>query len=143
MILCDVNVLLYAMIERSEHHRHCKRTLEQLRQSGDRFAISELILAAVYRIGTNPKAFRPTPAIGDVLAYTNAWRQHPLAITIVPGPRHWEIFEHLVSSLRIRGGDSTDAYLAALAIEHGCEWWSTDRGFQRFESLRWRNVVVA
>ena len=142
MVLCDVNILLYAMIERSENHEHYKRMVESLQRSGDRFAVSELILAAVYRIATNPKVFRPTPAIDDVLAYTNAWRRHPLAVAIAPGSRHWEIFERLVKSHRIRGSDSTDAYLAALAIEHGCEWWSTDRGFERFEVLRWRNVIA-
>jgi hypothetical protein len=141
MVLCDVNVLLYAMIERSDHHARCKRLLEDLRVSGERFAVSELVLAAVYRIGTNPKVFRPTPSIDEVLAYIGAWRRHPLAVAVVPGPRHWEIFEDLVVSLGIRGSDSTDAYLAALAIEHGCEWWSTDDGFARFGRLRWRNVA--
>jgi hypothetical protein len=31
-----------------------------------------------------------------------------------------------------------DAYLAALAIESGCEWINTDRDFSRFPDLRWR-----
>lgn len=125
MVLCDVNVLLYAMVERSQHHRRCRELLDGLRSCGERFAISELVLAAVYRIGTNPKVFRPAPSPKDVLAYAGAWRRHPLAVSIAPGPRHWEIFESLVVGLGIRGSDSTDAYLAALAIEHGCEWWST------------------
>jgi hypothetical protein len=51
-------------------------------------------------------------------------------------------FRHLVLASGIRGSDTTDAYLAALAIEHGCEWWTTDTGFERFESLRWRNLLA-
>ena len=31
----------------------------------------------------------------------------------------------------------TDAWLAALAIEHGCEWITFDRDFARFTGLRW------
>jgi toxin-antitoxin system PIN domain toxin len=142
MVLCDVSVLLHGMVERSEHHVRCKAMLEELRRSGERFALSELVLAAVYRIGTNPRVFRPTPEPADVLAYANAWRQHPLAVPVTPGPQHWEIFEDLVKSLSIRGSDSTDAYFAALAMEHGCEWWSTDRGFARFPALRWRNPAA-
>jgi predicted nucleic acid-binding protein len=31
-----------------------------------------------------------------------------------------------------------DAYLAAMAIESGCEWVTTDRDFSRFSGLHWR-----
>ena len=68
--------------------------------------------------------------------------RHPFTVSVAPGPRHWEIFEGLVVGHGISGSDSTDAYLAALAMEHGCEWWSTDEGFARFDRLRWRNVIA-
>ena len=32
-----------------------------------------------------------------------------------------------------RGNLIPDAFLAAMAIEHRCEWIITDRGFARFE----------
>lgn len=57
------------------------------------------------------------------------------------GPRHWMIFRGLVLETGIRGSDTTDAYLAALAMEHSCEWWTTDGGFSRFAGLRWRNLA--
>jgi hypothetical protein len=36
-----------------------------------------------------------------------------------------------------------DAYLAALAIEAGAEWITTDRDFARFPGLRWRHPLHA
>jgi hypothetical protein len=36
-----------------------------------------------------------------------------------------------------RGNLVPDAYLAALAIESGSEWITTDRDFGRFPDLRW------
>jgi len=40
------------------------------------------------------------------------------------------------------GGDlTTDAHLAALAIEHQCELHSNDNDFARFPGLRWRNPL--
>jgi predicted nucleic acid-binding protein len=36
----------------------------------------------------------------------------------------------------------TDAHLAALAIEHGCELASTDADFARFPKLKWRNPLA-
>jgi PIN domain len=34
-----------------------------------------------------------------------------------------------------------DAYLAALAIEHGCEVITADRDFRGFPGLRWRHPL--
>jgi predicted nucleic acid-binding protein len=36
----------------------------------------------------------------------------------------------------------SDAYLAALAIEHGAEPITTDRDFARFPGLRWRHRLA-
>jgi predicted nucleic acid-binding protein len=35
----------------------------------------------------------------------------------------------------------SDAHLAALAIEHGCELNSTDADFSRFPGLKWKNPL--
>lgn len=142
MILCDVGVLLHAMIRRAEHHEVCRREVERLRSTPREMAVSELVLAAVVRIGTNPRVFRPCPTTGEVLGFVNALRSPPEVRQVVPGPRHWTIFEDLIRTTGIRGSDTTDAYLAALALEHGCEWWTTDAGFHRFPGLRWRNLIA-
>jgi hypothetical protein len=141
MILCDVGPLLSAMVSASPHHRVCKERLEVLRAGAEPFAFSELILAAVVRIGTHERVFRPAPEPAEVFAFAEAWRSHPRAIRIEPGERHWEIFRDLVLATGLRGADTTDAYLAALAIEHGCEWWTIDRGFSRFAGLSWQNLL--
>jgi hypothetical protein len=42
------------------------------------------------------------------------------------------------------GGNLTsDAHLAALAIEHGAELCSLDSDFARFPGLNWRNPLAA
>ena len=57
---------------------------------------------------------------------------------VEPGEDHWSIFERLCRETETRGPRVTDAWLAALAIEHGCEWITLDRDFARFPGLRWR-----
>jgi len=37
----------------------------------------------------------------------------------------------------------TDAYIAALAIEHVCELVTTDSDFARFPGLRWCHPLAA
>jgi hypothetical protein len=142
VILCDVNVLLGAMVERSPHHAICRRELEQLRSRPREMAVSELILAAVVRIGSNPRVFRPTPTPEEVFRFVEALTSQAEVRRIEPGPRHWRIFRGLVLETGICGSETTDAYLAALAMEHGCEWWTMDGGFSRFPGLRWRNLAA-
>ena len=142
MILCDVNVLLGGLVERSPHHAVCRGELDRLRSRPREMAVSELILAAVVRIGSNPRVFQPTPTPKEMFHYVEALASQPEVRRIEPGPRHWKIFQDLVLGTGIYGSDTTDAYLAALAMEHGCEWWTTDRGFSRFPGLRFRNLAA-
>ena len=142
MILCDVGVLLNAMVEGAAHHKVCRRELERARKVPGELALSELVLAAVVRIGTNPKVFQPCPTPTEVFRFVDALRIPGHAHEVQPGPRHWALFRDLVLGAGIKGADTTDAYLAALAMEHGCEWWTTDAGFGRFPGLRWRNLIA-
>ena len=68
-------------------------------------------------------------------------RQRPQCVRVMPGPRHWDIFCALCDGAATKGNLVADAYLAALAIESGCEWVTTDRDFSRFEGLRWRHPL--
>lgn len=138
MVLADVNV--YVAGFRFDHHDHApaRRWLETTLASPHAFGVSELALSAMIRITTNPRATRVPNDAGDVFEYANSIRQAPHAVIISPGPRHWEIFEQLVADARATGPLITDAYYAALAIEHGCEWITFDGDFARFPGLKWR-----
>lgn len=141
MVLPDVNLLLHAARPDSPHHRRCRGLLDDLARGDEPLALCDLVLASVVRIATNPRVFDPPASPASVFAFCAALRRHPRATPIAPGPRHWQIFEDLVVSTGIRGADTTDAWFAALAIEHGCEWWTADLGFTRFPGLRWRNPL--
>ena len=141
MILCDVNVLLSAMVPALPHHETCHGALVALRRTPGEMAVSDLVLAAVVRIGSNRRLFQPALTADEVFAFVDALRAPPTR-KVAPGPRHWTLFRDLVRAAAIHGSDTTDAYLAALAIESGCEWWTTDRGFARFPGLRWRNLAA-
>ncbi len=58
-----------------------------------------------------------------------------------PGSRHWQIFSDLCRGLQARDKLVADAYQAALAIELGAEWVSTDSDFAKFPGLRWLNPL--
>ena len=47
------------------------------------------------------------------------------------------------TQLLLSGNDLNDAWLAALALEHGAILVSTDEGFARFPGLAWQNPTRA
>jgi predicted nucleic acid-binding protein len=59
----------------------------------------------------------------------------------VDHPSYWEIFKRSCRECDIRGSMVTDAYFAALALESGCEWVTTDRDYSRFPGLAWRHPL--
>lgn len=109
MILCDVGVLLSALIEKAPHHQVCRRELDGLWMSPGEIAVSELILAAVVRVWTNPNVFRPCPTAADMFGFVGALMAPADVRRASPGPRHWSIFRDLVLAGGITGGDTTDA----------------------------------
>jgi uncharacterized protein len=101
------------------------------------------VLSGFIRIVTHPRVFvDPTPP-GDAIAFCEALRSQPNATILAPGPRHWRIFTRLCAEVGARGNLVPDAYLAALAIETGSEWITTDRGFRRFDGVRLRHPLTS
>ena len=139
MVLLDVNILVYAHREDAPNHATYLNWLEALINSNDTFAISELVLSAVVRIVTHPKIFNPPSPLEDALEFVNTIRSQPNCVLVTPGKRHWAIFDALCRESNAKGNLIPDAYYAALAIESGCEWITTDRDFSRFAKLHWRN----
>ncbi len=66
-------------------------------------------------------------------------RDRANCVVVEPGERHWEIFTRLCQDTHAKGNLIADAYLAALALESGSEWITTDRDYARFPGLRWRH----
>jgi toxin-antitoxin system PIN domain toxin len=141
VIVTDVNVLLYAFRSDAPNHSAYRAWLTDRLRSVEPFGVSELVLSAVVRVATHPRVFNPPTPIADALAFVDAVRSQPNAVILAPGPRHWEIFNQLCRHANAKGNLVADAYHAALALEHGCEWITTDRDYARFPGLRWRHPL--
>jgi hypothetical protein len=141
MQLVDVNVLIYAFREESRDHLRWRAWLEDLAASGESFAVPELVLSSFLRLVTNGSIFKPGTPWRTALAFVEAIRGEPGYVRLAPGPRHWEIFIRNCESSGATGNLVADAYFAALAIEHGCEWITADKHFARFPGLRLRHPL--
>ena len=141
MRMFDVNVLVHAFRPDAEQHEEFRTWLEQQVAGPEAFGVSELVLSGFMRVVTHPSVFDPPSGLADCLLATQQIRDHPNCVALRPGGRHWGIFSDLC---RVTGSASNavaDAYHAALAIEHGCEFMTTDKGFGRFPGLRWRHPL--
>jgi toxin-antitoxin system PIN domain toxin len=101
------------------------------------------VLSGFLRIVTHPRIFAlPTP-VGDAIEFVVALRGQPNCVPVEPGSRHWDVFVNLCREGQAKGNLVADAYLAALAIESGSEWITTDRDYARFPGLRSRHPLAA
>ena len=141
MILPDVNVLIYAFDEETPRHADFKGWLEQLIAGEEQFGLSDQVLSGFLRIVTNPRIFDPPSPLDKAIQFVETLRGLSHCVPIHPGPAHWDIFIRLCQKTEAKGNIVADAYLAALAIESGSEWITTDRDFARFPGLRWRHPL--
>jgi hypothetical protein len=138
--LPDVNVLIYAHREDAPEHGRYAAWLRDLTAADEPFALSGVVLAGFLRTVTNGRIFDPPTPMGTAIAFCQGLVTWPRAVMIAPSPRHWDLFVGLCAD--VQGPLVTDAYLAALAIEHGCELVTTDSDFARFPGLRWRHPLA-
>lgn len=141
MILFDVNVLVYAFRQDSEHHDEMRAWLESILDGEETCAVSDLVLSGFVRICTHPKIFSPPAPLESAIEFVDAIRNHSNVTVLAPGPRHWNIFLRLSRESSVKGNLVSDAYHAALAVEYGCEWVTTDRDFARFQGLKWAHPL--
>lgn len=143
MDLPDIDVLIYAHREDSPEHERYAAWLRRLANAAAPFALSSFTLGGFLRIVTNPKIFDPPTPMDVALSFCDQLVRRPRAVLVQPGYRHWEILVDAIRMAEIRGPMVSDAFLAALAIEHGCELVTTDSDFSRFPGLRWRHPLSA
>lgn len=138
MILPDVNVLIYSFRPDSRRHGEFRIWLQQIVDGPGAYGVSPQVLASLVRITTNRKAYATPSSLDEALAFCEAMLDPRHATVIQPGERHWDIYRDLCRSSGVTGHLTQDAWFAALAIEHGCEWVSTDAHYALFPGLRWR-----
>jgi hypothetical protein len=138
VILPDVNVLLYAFREDSVDHPRYRAWLDGIINGDEAYGMSPQVLCSVARIATHPRVWASPSRIENALTFARVLLEQPHCTVVLPGERHFSIFEQLCRDAKATGNLVQDAWFAALAIEAGCEWTTTDGDFARFPGLRWR-----
>ena len=142
MKLVDINLLIYAINHDTPHHQKAKKWLEKSLSEDEPLGFAWIVILGFLRIVTNGRIM-PRPLLSDTAAeIIDEWLGQPSAVLVIPTDKHWSILKELILHLGTAANLTSDAHLAALAIEHGARLYSTDNDFSRFPNVRWTNPVA-
>jgi hypothetical protein len=141
MILLDANLLIYAVNADAPLNRKAKSWLESALSGQETVGFPWDVLLAFLRLTTRPGLFRRPLPVDTAFDLVASWLDQPSATIVHPGPRHLQLVRELLRPLGTGGNLTSDAHLAALAIEHGAELCSSDSDFARFHGLKCRNPL--
>ena len=142
MILVDANLLIYAVNQDLPQHDSARIWWEATLSGSESVGIPWVVLLAFLRICTNHRIFDNPLTTEDALGYVEDWLGHPLVKPVSPGARHWTVLANLLKRTGTAGNLTTDAHIAALAIEHGYTVCSADNDFKRFSEIRHLNPIA-
>jgi hypothetical protein len=141
MIILDANLLIYAVNGDSPLNRKAKSWLESALSGQETVGLAWNVLLAFLRLTTRPGLFRHPLTVDTAFDLVASWLDQPSVTIVHPGPRHLPVLRELLRPLGTGGNLTSDAHLAALAIEHRAELCSSDTDFARFYGLQWRNPL--
>ncbi|MDQ6777631.1 MAG: type II toxin-antitoxin system VapC family toxin [Actinomycetota bacterium] len=138
MVIVDANVLLYAVDRAGIKHERSRSWLDTSLAGTEAVGLAWIALLAFVRLGTNASIFPSAMTTEDATSQVEAWLAAPATVVAQPTPRHASLLRGLLRDTGTAGNLTTDAHLAALALEHGADIVSYDRDFARFPGIRHR-----
>lgn len=141
MIVPDLNLLIYAYNDRAPKHPEARRWWEECLSESRPIGLAWAVVLGFVRLSTSRSALADPLIASEALAIVRSWLAQPHVRLLDPGPRHLDLLENFVPGFPALGSLTTDAHLAALAIEYQAELHSNDSDFLRFEGLRWKNPL--
>jgi len=141
VILVDANILLYAEDSLSDHHETARAWWDARLSGSVPVCLCWPVLSAFIRIATNTRLHQRPLTIKEAVNRVQSWMDQPCVRIIQPTEQHWHIFQRMLQDGNATANLVSDAHLAALAVEHNCELYSSDTDFARFSALNWRNPL--
>ncbi len=132
----DVNVLLNGRDQTARHHATAQSWLETTLSGSETVGLAWTVLLGFMRISTNPRVYDRPLSVPDALDQIDEWIDLPSTALVAPTSRHRTILRALIEAAGTAGNLTTDAHLAALAIEHGATLATFDGDFHRFNGLK-------
>jgi toxin-antitoxin system PIN domain toxin len=141
MIIPDVNLLIYGYDPLSKSHPEARQWWQSTLNAAEPVGIPWIVVLAFVRLATHPIICKNPMSVIQARRAVDSWFDLDHVRLLSPGKRTLDLFFHLLEQVNTGGNLTTDAMIAALAIEHGGDVRSTDSDFSRFPGLRWQNPL--
>jgi hypothetical protein len=132
----DANVLIYSVNPATEQHADARAFLSHALGGGEPIGFAWSAVLAFLRLTTRASIFPHPLSVTAAFDVVDAWLQQPAAVAVMPTARHAAVLRSLLQPLGTAGNLTSDAHIAALAIEHGATLVTYDTDFARFSGLR-------
>jgi toxin-antitoxin system PIN domain toxin len=142
VILPDVSVLIHAHNLDSRRHERARAWWDDALSGTELVGLAWAALLGFIRITTNRAVLENPWSVDEALERVESWLAQPNVRVVHPTERHAGLLAGFLRGAGTAGNLTTDAHLAALAVEHGGTLCSTDTDFGRFPGLRWRNPLA-
>lgn len=142
MILVDANLLIYAVNKDLPQHKQSREWWEGALSGAGAVGLPWVSLMAFMRICTSSRIFESPLSPEQAMAFIDEWLDRSNVSMVAPGPGHWAILKNLIRQVGTAGNLTTDAHIAALALEHGCTVCSADNDFKRFPGVAHINPLA-
>ena len=140
----DTNVLIYAEITSSEHHRRARQLLRELAEGDVPWGIPWPCIYEFLRVITHPRVYHPPVPVEIAVRDLRNVLASPSLALFSETTRHQEILEQVIPQSGVSGNLIHDAHIVALCLEHGAkELFTGDRDFARFAGIKIRNPFAS
>jgi toxin-antitoxin system PIN domain toxin len=142
MIIPDANLIIYAHNQADPDHVAARDWWRGLLAGDTDVGIPIVVVLAFLRLTTSPRILTQPLSVEESARRVEDWFDARPVRLISPGKGH---VPELLATLRaagVGGALTTDAHIAALAIEYHAEVHTSDLDFGRFPGVRWRNPLA-
>lgn len=136
-LLVDANLVLWAHHSQFPYHEQAREWWASTLSDAPVVGVPWPTVLAFLRISSHPRALQRPLDVTMAFGVVEGWLSRSNVITPTPTERHAELFGEMLRGGSAGGNHSTDAHLAALAVEWGLVLASADRDFARYPGLRW------
>ncbi|MEM1157695.1 MAG: TA system VapC family ribonuclease toxin [Verrucomicrobiota bacterium] len=138
----DTNLLIYAHDSTSPQHDVARDWWEATLSGREPVSIPFVVLMAFMRLVTHPMINQNPMSVSSAREIIDSWEAVPVVQFISGRSGTLKLAWDLLESTQAGGNLTTDAVIAAHALEAGATIYSNDRDFDRFSELKWLNPLT-
>ena len=141
MIIPDANLLIYAYDSTLPAHKKAKAWWELTLNQSEPVGIPWVVVLAFVRLMTHPRVTTNPLTITQARQYVQQWFEAAHVRLLYPSENTLRQFFDLLEAVELGGNLSTDALIAAHALENSAAIHSNDIDFKRFSGLKLVNPL--